>query len=504
MSLSLLVLASLPAAASDLAGTRLDFLDPNGGPAPCGVVFNPGGSISYLPGTQLQGTHYELGDSGMVRLHLRNDGTTTKNGLQVDVTLPHPMVYTGLGAVPSGASVSYTPPASPGAPSYVSLEDLTLEGETSQQLGIYFSVNEMSTEYSTTTMGTYTGLASQHYFVRDPGTDEPLVLCPNTPVDLGLFTVSAHVHGEFDDVTVSNEARLLDVPPVPEGGGGGGGEGEEEGLVPSLGNPIRGKELGHAIANQLSTLSHVATSTPRSTGEHRRFEGRGVPSLPEGPVAGPPRTDSFKPPINYGRVNDFGDAPTSSAGNPSIAYPIIRHVRVSDPLITLGAFASEEANTWAAFSEDDDSCSNEYPAPGGDPNMDGHDDGVDLVVCPAGGACLEVQATTSSQGFLNVLIDLDGDGAWECGEHALKDIPLGSSSYQLDLASAGVTPGQYWVRVTVGNDQLGGGACWPGDGDLVGGETEDYLLVVSAGPPMTYALYGTICASTGLVRQLTP
>jgi len=102
--------------------------------------------------------------------------------------------------------------------------------------------------------------------------------------------------------------------------------------------------------------------------------------------------------------------------------------------------------------------------------------------------------------YLNVLVDWDGSGSWggeeSCteglvaSEWAIRNLPIDVSSWPQGMVSmlvplrflVGPEAGQLWSRFTLSYAQVISGDDWDGRGAFTFGETEDYLVTVSARP----------------------
>jgi len=111
-----------------------------------------------------------------------------------------------------------------------------------------------------------------------------------------------------------------------------------------------------------------------------------------------------------------------------------------------------------------------------------------------------IDITLTGEGFVNVLIDWDQNGAWggslDCGggniayEHVLVDFPV-NAAVSTPLSQlmppntgfqVGTKAGYVWVRFSVTAEPVigeRGGSDWDGSGTFTGGESEDYLLYVA-------------------------
>jgi hypothetical protein len=186
---------------------------------------------------------------------------------------------------------------------------------------------------------------------------------------------------------------------------------------------------------------------------------------------------------------DFGDAPD----------PAFASLLVND-----GARHSVTSFEWLGEGADTEKDSRQIDG-------DLYDDGVvpgDLSQCAQDS--IEVKVTVKSRDdpqhpydaqhflYLNILVDWDGDGSWsgrvDCPdgstafEWAVRNLPVDVSAWPSGVLSqpvsvqlsVGPRAGQTWARFSLSYDEVISGADWDGTGVFIYGETEDYLLTVSA------------------------
>jgi hypothetical protein len=117
---------------------------------------------------------------------------------------------------------------------------------------------------------------------------------------------------------------------------------------------------------------------------------------------------------------------------------------------------------------------------------------------------ITVTNTMPVTGYVNVLIDMDQNGAWGGGpscppfapEHVLVDfpIPVGYSGPLSMLAPGGFLIGPQhgfvWARFSITEQPVGQN--WNGVGIFEDGETEDYLLYIDASVPAEETSWGSL------------
>ena len=88
-----------------------------------------------------------------------------------------------------------------------------------------------------------------------------------------------------------------------------------------------------------------------------------------------------------------------------------------------------------------------------------------------------ISLTASTAGFVNLWIDLDGNGNWQAGERVLSDQAVSAGTQQLPVTlSFDATPGPSFARVRFTTDNPAG-ALGPG-GDWGNGEVEDHAVTI--------------------------
>jgi len=114
---------------------------------------------------------------------------------------------------------------------------------------------------------------------------------------------------------------------------------------------------------------------------------------------------------------------------------------------------------------------------------------------------IQVNNTSLTVAFMNVLMDWDQDGSWggvstcvtgaPVPEHVLVNFPV-PGGYVGPLSglapppfTIGPIPGFVWTRFTISESPVP--ANWGGSGSFQDGETEDYLLFIQARPPVVVA-----------------
>jgi len=174
---------------------------------------------------------------------------------------------------------------------------------------------------------------------------------------------------------------------------------------------------------------------------------------------------------------EFGDAPDPT-------YPSLlvssgaRHVFTETEILGLGLSMGELKD----------------PEPDANvPDMDLFDDGLNTFVITAGNpaATVNFEVTNWLVGypdlFVNILIDLDGDGDWnDAGEHVVQNQPIflpavaESPFVSTPFSTVGATPGPTWLRLTLTRVPIAPG--W--DGTVLipfeCGETEDHEILIES------------------------
>jgi len=178
---------------------------------------------------------------------------------------------------------------------------------------------------------------------------------------------------------------------------------------------------------------------------------------------------------------EFGDAPDPTY--PSLlASSGARHVFTETEILGLGLSMGELKD----------------PEPDANvPDMDLFDDGLNTFVITAGNpaATVNFEVTNWLVGypdlFVNILIDLDGDGDWnDAGEHVVQNQPIflpavaESPFVSTPFSTVGATPGPTWLRLTLTRTPVG--APWDGTVPIPFecGETEDHEIYIEPSPDL--------------------
>lgn len=203
---------------------------------------------------------------------------------------------------------------------------------------------------------------------------------------------------------------------------------------------------------------------------------------------------------------DFGDAPNSSLyimntgyfGAPNdfaspdfftyqAHFPVVSH-RIAG-MEYLGNSVSIEAGIYD-LQYDEDNVPNINPYKG-IANQDGHDDGLIMPVnlIPGATNTVEFQVTTAVAApiglrYVNILFDWNQDGRWGGNEWAVRNqhvdvLPGNSRLITSTPFMAGTTTGGCWMRMTLTRQPIED-TNWEGSGSFEYGETEDYLINISA------------------------
>ena len=189
-------------------------------------------------------------------------------------------------------------------------------------------------------------------------------------------------------------------------------------------------------------------------------------------ASGSPSIGNFIDEVRIAPDCDYGDAPTS--------FPVMRANNGAAHLQQTGAFLG------TAIDGETDAIAVGTSALGDDALGLDDEDGVVFVSLPRG-ISSPVEITASVAGFVNLWVDLDGDGDWQADERLLTDAPVSAGAQNLSIAIpfpavAGTSFSR--VRYTTDNPlgSIGPGGDWPN------GEVEDYVVTITTLPAQLDAL----------------
>ncbi len=188
-------------------------------------------------------------------------------------------------------------------------------------------------------------------------------------------------------------------------------------------------------------------------------------------AAGNPSVGNFVDAVRITPDCDYGDAPAS--------FPVLRSNNGAAHRLEIGSFLGS--------SIDVETDGQPGATADGDDNL-GADDEDGVIYGPDDDGNLNrgqtnpVDITASIAGFVNLWVDLNGDGDWQASERLLNDTPVSAGTQALDIAiplSSSLGPLAARVRYSTTDP---GGTMGPG-GDWPNGEVEDAFVTVVVPPP---------------------
>lgn len=204
------------------------------------------------------------------------------------------------------------------------------------------------------------------------------------------------------------------------------------------------------------------------------------------------------PQVGDGPAGDYGDAPD---GKP--IFPGANGETASFPTNSKdGARVLDVNKAWMGSAGTVERGANDPSDPDGRPNLEyDKDDGLDEMFIRQEHGKTQAElaldlATAEPNGafFLNVLVDLDGDGSWGGAaaggeeEWAIQNQAVrfeGKTRTRVELgpfafANGGKVPARAWMRVALTDVMVPKG--WDGSGQFAAGEIEDYLVELPDAP----------------------
>jgi len=170
--------------------------------------------------------------------------------------------------------------------------------------------------------------------------------------------------------------------------------------------------------------------------------------------------DDFVSSYTYTELKDFGDAPAS--------YGSADHTIDFNNFLG-AAVDGEDASIYSSLADGDD--------------LDAQDD-EDGVVFPAGihrDETVNIQVTVSGLGYLNVWMDWNADGDFnDPGEHAANNLQRTSGLHDIPIT---VPPDANITTATYARFRFSSNSLSDPVGSAIGGEVEDYQLLVLCAPP---------------------
>ena len=195
-----------------------------------------------------------------------------------------------------------------------------------------------------------------------------------------------------------------------------------------------------------------------------RFEFRAVST-----ASGSASVGNFIDAVRIVPECDYGDAPSS--------FPVARANNGAAHLILVNTFLGSSADP-----EVDGSSAGGNATADDNTNQD-DEDGVTFGTLGSGeldrGTSNPISITASVPGYVNLWIDLDGDGNWQANERLLADTSVAAGTQSLNVAiPLNINTGQRFARIRYTTDDPQG-ALGPG-GDWPNGEVEDYAVDITS------------------------